>query len=185
MIENAKKKIIQTIEDIEKIAYGLRPSMIDTLGLVPSLRDLFAEIKQHKKIEVHFFTRDIPKRFDQEKELAIFRVVQEALTNIIKHSQAKKCFVNLVKEGNFVALSVEDDGIGFTQEKKWDMAIVNGRIFFRTAYYEGAGGTGKRRIYLGITGWRRGAFVSSNTPLGGKSFGMRFDDDEDKGAYCR
>ena len=120
LIENAKKKVIQTIEDIEKIAYGLRPSMIDTLGLVPSLRDLFAQIKQHKRIEVHFFTRDIPKRFDQEKELAIFRVVQEALTNIIKHSQAKKCFVNLVKEGNFVVLSVEDDGVGFKPEKKWD-----------------------------------------------------------------
>lgn len=81
LIENAKKKIIQTIEDIEKIAYGLRPSMIDTLGLVPSLRDLFAEVKQHKEIEVYFFTRDIPKRFDQGKELVIFRVVQEALTN--------------------------------------------------------------------------------------------------------
>jgi PAS domain S-box-containing protein len=125
LIENAKKKIIQTIEDIEKIAYGLRPSMIDTLGLVPSLRDLFAAIKQHKGIEVHFFTRDIPKRFEQEKELAIFRVVQEALTNIIKHSQAKKCYVNLVKEGNSVVLSVEDDGIGFIQEKKWD--LVKGR----------------------------------------------------------
>jgi signal transduction histidine kinase len=125
LIENAKKKIIQTIEDVEKIAYGLRPSMIDTLGLVPSLRDLFAEVKQHKEIEVYFFTRDIPKRFDQGKELAIFRVVQEALTNIIKHSQAKKCYINLVKEGNFVALSVEDDGIGFTQEKKWD--TVKGR----------------------------------------------------------
>ena len=47
-------------------------------------------------------------------------MVQEALTNIIKHSQAKKCFVNLVKEGNFVVLSVEDDGVGFKQEKKWD-----------------------------------------------------------------
>jgi signal transduction histidine kinase len=125
LIENAKKKIIQTIEDIEKIAYGLRPNMIDTLGLVPSLRDLFAQIKQHKEIEVLFFTRDIPTRFDQEKELAIFRVAQEALTNIIKHSQAKKCYINLVKEGNFVVLSVEDDGIGFIQEKKWDS--VKGR----------------------------------------------------------
>ena len=74
--------------------------MIDTLGLVPALRDLFKEIKQQRNIEIHFFARDVPKRFDQEKELAIFRVVQEALSNVIKHSQAKNCFVNLVKEGN-------------------------------------------------------------------------------------
>jgi signal transduction histidine kinase len=119
LIENAKKKILQAIEDIEKIAYGLRPSMIDTLGLVCSLRDLFSQIKKHKGIEIHFFTRDIPRRFDQAKELAIFRVVQEALTNILKHSHAKKCLVNLVKEGNFVVLSVEDDGVGFKQERRW------------------------------------------------------------------
>jgi len=96
----------------------LRPSMIDTLGLVPSLRDLFKEIKQQRNIEIHFFTRDVPKRFDQEKEVAIFRVAQEALCNVIKHSQAKNCFVNLVKKGDSLTLSVEDDGCGFDEAKK-------------------------------------------------------------------
>ncbi len=116
-IEKAKHKTLQAIEDVEKIAYGLRPSMIDTLGLVPALRDLFKEIKQQRNIAIHFFTRDIPKRFDQEKEVAIFRVVQEALTNVIKHAQAKNCFVNLVKKGDSLMLSVEDDGHGFDEAR--------------------------------------------------------------------
>ena len=117
-IEKAKHKTLQAIEDVEKIAYGLRPSMIDTLGLVPALRDLFKEIKQQRNIEIHFFTRDVPKRFDQEKEVAIFRVAQEALCNVIKHAQAKNCFVNLVKKGDSLTLSVEDDGRGFDEAKK-------------------------------------------------------------------
>lgn len=117
-IELAKRKAVEVVEDIEKIAHGLRPSMIDNLGLVPSLRALFKEIKQHKEIEIHFFHRSIPKRFDQEKELSIYRVVQEALTNIIKHSQAKNCFVNLVKKDEAISLSVEDDGVGFDAGRK-------------------------------------------------------------------
>jgi len=117
-IEKAKHKTLQAIEDVEKIAYGLRPSMIDTLGLVPALRDLFKEIKQQRNIEVHFFTRDVPKRFDQEKEVAIFRVAQEALCNVIKHAQAKNCFVNLVKKGDSLTLSVEDDGHGFDEARE-------------------------------------------------------------------
>jgi signal transduction histidine kinase len=117
LIEKAKHKTLQAIEDVEKIAYGLRPSMIDTLGLVPALRDLFKEIKQQRNIEIHFFTRDVPKRFDQEKEVAIFRVAQEALCNVIKHAQAKNCFVNLVKKGDSLTLSVEDDGRGFDEAR--------------------------------------------------------------------
>jgi PAS domain S-box-containing protein len=117
-IELAKRKAVEVVEDIEKIAHGLRPSMIDNLGLVPSLRALFKEIKQHKEIEIHFFHRCIPKRFDQEKELTVYRVVQEALTNIIKHSEAKHCFVNLVKKDDAISLSVEDDGVGFDARKK-------------------------------------------------------------------
>lgn len=117
-IELAKRKAVEVVEDIEKIAHGLRPSMIDNLGLVPSLRALFKEIKQHKNIEIHFFHRCVPKRFDQEKELTIYRVVQEALTNIIKHSQAKNCFVNLVKKDEAISLSVEDDGVGFDAGRK-------------------------------------------------------------------
>ncbi|HPD61565.1 MAG TPA: ATP-binding protein, partial [Thermodesulfobacteriota bacterium] len=118
-IEKAKNKTIQAIEDIEKIAYGLRPSMIDNLGLVPSLRDLFNEIRQQGNIEIHFFTRGgVPQRFDPEKEVAIFRVVQEALSNVVKHSQAKNCFVKLFRKGNSLILSVEDDGCGFEVAKK-------------------------------------------------------------------
>ncbi len=108
---------IQVIKDIKNISHGLRPTMIDTLGLVSSLRQLFDEIRQQTDMKIRFFSKGIPKRFDKEKELAIYRIVQESLSNILKHAQAKEVFVNLIKKDENLILSVEDDGIGFDQDK--------------------------------------------------------------------
>jgi len=113
----AQERAIQAIKDVKNISHGLRPAMIDALGVVSSLRDLFNEIKQQTDIEIHFFSRGIPKRFEEEKELAIYRIAQEALTNIIRHAKAKNVFVNLVKKDEKLSLSAEDDGVGFDQDK--------------------------------------------------------------------
>jgi signal transduction histidine kinase len=68
-------------------------------------------------MEIRFFNRGIPKRFEEGKELAIYRIAQEALTNVIRHARAKNVFVNLVKKDDKLLLSVEDDGVGFDQDK--------------------------------------------------------------------
>jgi len=59
----------------------------------------------------------VEQRFDSEKELTCFRVIQESLTNIIKHSGAREVYVNLIKKDNAISLSVEDNGEGFVQDK--------------------------------------------------------------------
>ncbi len=115
-IKAAEAKAIQTLKDIKSISYGLMPGILDPLGLVPSLRELFNEVQEHRCIKINFFNKNVPKRFNQAKELAIYRIVQEALTNIVKHAKAKNVFVNLLMKGNAIFLSVEDDGIGFEQE---------------------------------------------------------------------
>jgi two-component system sensor histidine kinase UhpB len=80
------------------------------------LRALFKEIKQHKNIEIHFFHRCIPKRFDQEKELTIYRVVQEALTNVARHAGASQATLQLTlqrrPDGDTLQWQVSDDGAG-------------------------------------------------------------------------
>ena len=125
MIKVAEKRTIQAIRDIKNISHGLMPGILDSLGLSPSLRELFNEAKEHTDIKINFFKRNVPKRFDQAKELAVYRIVQEALTNIVKHAQAKNVFVNLLKKDNAISLSVEDDGIGFDQEET--MKISKGK----------------------------------------------------------
>ena len=125
MIKAAEKRTIQAIREIKNISHGLMPGILDALGLLPSLRELFNEIQEHRGIKINFFNKNVPKRFDQAKELAIYRIVQEALTNIVKHAKAKNVFVNLSKRGNAIFLSVEDDGIGFDQEEA--MKISKGK----------------------------------------------------------
>ena len=109
----ALEKSIQAMRGIKEIAYGLRPSVLDDLGLVPSINNLIDEIRLRTDVEFHFFHRNIPKSVAREKQIAIYRVVQEALNNVLKHAGAKKVFVNLVKRDDAIWLSVEDDGTGF------------------------------------------------------------------------
>lgn len=127
-IQLAKDKAMQAMEDIQNIARGLRPSMLDTLGLVPALRGLFNDIKEHADMEIHFFSQDIPKRFDPEKELAVYRIAQEALTNVVKHARANKVFVNLAKEDNLITLGVEDDGVGFDHNEVMKISSGKGSL---------------------------------------------------------
>ncbi len=116
-ITAAQERAVQSIRDVKRVSQGLRPTMIEALGLIPSLRELFNMIQQQTDIEIHFFSQRIPKQFEGEKELAIYRIAQEALNNIIRHAQAKNIFVNLIKKNKKLSLSVEDDGIGFNPDK--------------------------------------------------------------------
>jgi PAS domain S-box-containing protein len=125
LIKTARKRAKQAIEDLNIIAQGLMPGILDALGLVSSLRTLLDEFREYTDLKIDFFNRNVPKRFDQEKELAIYRIVQEALNNIIKHAKAKNIYVSLLKKGNVLFLSVEDDGVGFDQDK--EMKISKGK----------------------------------------------------------
>jgi signal transduction histidine kinase len=82
------------------------------------LDGLFSETRESTGIHVNFFVRNIPERFDPEKELAIYRIIQEALNNITKHAKAKNVYVSLLTKGEVISLNVEDDGIGFDQREE-------------------------------------------------------------------
>ena len=112
-----EQRIVETLKEVKNVSHGLRPSILDALGLVPSLRELFNDIQRDADIKIKFFSRNIPKEFSPEKALTTYRIAQEALTNVIKHAQAKKAFVNLVKKEKVLSLSVEDDGVGFDLDK--------------------------------------------------------------------
>jgi len=124
-VRAAKEKASQAIADVKNIAYGLKPQMLYNLGLVPALRALFDDIKKDSDLDIAFFTLDVPERMEKEKELAIYRIAQESLTNIVKHSHARKVFVNLVRKQEFITLSVEDDGVGF--EPAETMKLTKGK----------------------------------------------------------
>ncbi len=112
-LANAKRILVHTLEDMRKLTLDLRPSSLDDLGLVAAIR---AHIKTHLKetgIQVKFNHKGALERLNPAVETAIFRIIQEAIHNVIKHAQASRIEIELtVKDGKIVA-SVEDNGRGF------------------------------------------------------------------------
>jgi len=112
-MKSAEEKAVQAIQDLRSIASGLMPVMLDTMGLVASLDALCAETEGQKGIKVHFFSSGIPEDLDRATKLALFRIAQEALANVVRHARAMEVHANLLYKRGAITLSVEDDGEGF------------------------------------------------------------------------
>ncbi len=115
-IDEAIQKAAHVLHDIKHISRQLRPPILDTFGLAQSLVQLLTDLEK-EGVKTHFFQKGVPVRFDPEKEMAFYRIAQEATQNILKHAQASVIHMNLVAEGKNVSLSVEDDGVGFNPGK--------------------------------------------------------------------
>jgi signal transduction histidine kinase len=94
-----------------RIIEDLRPSALSNLGLVPTLEILAREFAEQSGVEVHCALA--PVRLEARAELVVYRVVQEAITNISKHAKARRVWVSLAAHGGQVEVSVRDDGVGF------------------------------------------------------------------------
>ena len=86
--------------------------MLDLYGLVPSLEQHLRSFEKRHRIAASFLANVLPPRLPAETETAIYRITQEALTNVVRHAQAKRVRVRLVADEEHVHLEVEDDGRG-------------------------------------------------------------------------
>lgn len=100
----------QAIEDIRRMIHGLRPSYLAELGLASAL-EMLAE--QENALSVTFYLRGEEQRLSDKIELALYRITQEALSNIRKHSQATQATIKLAFSAAGVMLSIQDNGCGF------------------------------------------------------------------------
>lgn len=98
---------------MRRLAYGLRPSMLDDLGLASALRWMAEQTAQRSGLEILFEPDLSAVRLAPEIEIAVFRIAQEALTNIVRHAQAHHVQMALQREEDALVLSVQDDGCGF------------------------------------------------------------------------
>jgi signal transduction histidine kinase len=135
----AKDLLTQTQVDMHRIIYDLRPSLLDDLGLSAAIqahaRDHLVRQGLHVSLEVE---EGLPPR--PAIEIAVFRIYQELVTNILRHSGAEHASIELYERDGRLVLAVEDDGIGFDPEQKSDgvgitgmrerAALVNGTITF-------------------------------------------------------
>jgi two-component system, NarL family, sensor histidine kinase UhpB len=101
-----------SLEEVRRIAGRLRPGLLEDLGLVSSLNALATEFTAHSGVQVRRgFAPGLP-RLSRETEVVIFRVTQEALTNIARHAHASTVLLSLSRQGQGVTLQIADDGIG-------------------------------------------------------------------------
>jgi PAS domain S-box-containing protein len=124
IIEEARCRVDHLVKLVREMSLDLRPTMLDDLGLVPALHWHFDRFFGTSGIRVNFKHTGLgTRRFDSDLETAAYRVVQEALTNVVRHSGAKEAMVRLWAGENSLCVQVEDLGVGFDPEK----ALASGR----------------------------------------------------------
>lgn len=116
---NQLKDLVRlSLQDVRKIIFDLRPMALDDLGLVPALRAFLKDYQARTGIETDFASFGNERRYDSAWEVAIFRLVQESLSNVYKHAGATRVWVKIeTAGGREIRASVKDDGAGFDPEK--------------------------------------------------------------------
>ena len=108
----------QAAEAVERISRNLRPSVLDELGLVAILRDTSREFAERTGLSVKLAGVQLTARLPADTELALYRIFQETLYNVEKHARARHVTVCLKQQGDFVQLTIKDDGIGFNPDHR-------------------------------------------------------------------
>ncbi|MBV8896563.1 MAG: hypothetical protein JO051_08625 [Acidobacteriaceae bacterium] len=102
------------ISEVEAICYDLRPYQLDRLGLTKAVRSLIRQLEDGNALSLRSTIDDIDGFFPPELEINFYRILQEAISNILKHSQATEAEIRITREGTKLRMSIEDNGRGFS-----------------------------------------------------------------------
>jgi signal transduction histidine kinase len=123
-LANIRDLADSSVNSIRNIALLLRPSMLDDLGLIPALEWQAREMSRRTGMQVKVTDENVPDSLPDPVRTCIYRVVQEALNNISRHSDARTAVVSVRKTGDVLALTVEDDGAGFDPSRTRGLGLL-------------------------------------------------------------
>jgi signal transduction histidine kinase len=160
-----RELVVSTLQDVRRLAVELRPSALDDFGLVPAIERLAGTLAEQSELVVDVEARLGDQRLPPEAETALYRIVQEALTNVVKHASARRVSITLVRKEGFAVVVVEDDGRGFERDAtrpgslgfvgmRERLELVGGRLTVESA--PGAGTTIAAEVPLTRTPPERG-----------------------------
>ena len=154
VLKEAEALTGKTLEGVRRMIADLRPPVLDDLGLAPALRRLGDELRERAGVDVAFEVSGLRGRLPPQIENTLFRIAQEALTNIRKHAQAQRAVISLQVERERVTLLVKDDGVGLLRQReqarrRGDVLIPGGWVVLRGHY--GLVGIQERAALLGGT----------------------------------
>jgi len=115
-LDNLWQQTNNIMEGVRRLSQDLRPATLDRLGLVPALEWLASEVAKHSGINVEVKTNGAERRVAPEAELVLFRIVQEALRNVWRHSQATSAQVIVEFHDTKTRMAIKDDGKGFARQ---------------------------------------------------------------------
>jgi PAS domain S-box-containing protein len=102
--------------DIHDLSRQLHPSKLDTLGLAAAVGDFCRELSKRHDLQIEFLHHDVPRQIPKDVTLCLYRITQEALQNVVKHSGATEATVELTGHGDRIDLCISDSGAGFSPE---------------------------------------------------------------------
>jgi two-component system sensor histidine kinase DegS len=117
-VKSFKKMVRSALYEVRRIIYDLRPMALDDLGLVPTLRKYLQTIEEyHNKAKIEFANVGLELRLPAKYEVAVFRLIQEAVQNALKHSEAEGILVKLEMSKEKINVLIKDNGKGFDVKK--------------------------------------------------------------------
>ena len=134
-----RELVVSALQDVRRLAVELRPAVLDDFGLGPALERLTDSFGEQRDIRIDFHSALGDTRLPNDVEATLYRVVQESLTNILKHANARNVSVSVARRKSTVAAVIEDDGAGFDQRAireggvgllgmRERLALVDGRL---------------------------------------------------------
>jgi len=123
-LDHARHSISDLVKDIQELSHRLHSSKLEYLGLVTAAKSFCRELSKQRNVDVEFIHSDLPESIPKEISLCLFRVLQEALQNAIKHSARQNFRVEVHGTNEGISLAVSDSGIGFD----WQDALNRGGL---------------------------------------------------------
>ena len=115
-----RELVVSTLQDVRRLAFELRPATLDDFGLTPAIERLADTLRQNRSVKVDVEIGIGDERLPADVETTIYRIVQEALTNISKHAAATRISISLTRKERAVMVVIEDDGDGFDPSNHTD-----------------------------------------------------------------
>jgi signal transduction histidine kinase len=115
-IDNLRDDVRTTVSEVRRVVEGLRPPALDELGLVGALEQATARLAGGTSLVVDVEAGDLPE-LSAALEVAAYRIVTEAVTNVVKHAQASRCVVALTADHGMLRITVTDDGVGLPHRR--------------------------------------------------------------------
>lgn len=126
LVENSEQLLHDIQQEIRNTAFNLMPPVLGKEGLIPAVRELIRRITKGSAIKVEFTVHEVASRFPDVIEISVYRIIQEVVSNILKHGNASHLIIAFTGFESEVVLTIEDDGVGFDLSRFQNSRQSNG-----------------------------------------------------------